>query len=216
MTYNSLVSQMLATVDRSDIVITDYVSDFINQAHERISRDGVSLEMVTYANGSLPLTSSMPKPSLWKRPLSFNIKIPDPSGNSYPDQYQIVEWRSYDYCRQYYPADSALPLRSLLPVFYGDYGRENFILSPVPSISYNFELSFYGTPPLLSPLIQTNMLTKYVPNLLLYASMLEMSNFLKEDDRIAVWTQTYEKALEGVNLSDIQSKEDRFAKREKD
>lgn len=57
-------------------------------------------------------------------------------------------------------------------------------------------------PALLSPENQTNWLTDYAPDVLLYAILLEAVPFLKNDERIPVWESAYAWGLASFNQQD--------------
>jgi hypothetical protein len=219
MTYDSLVSQLQLIFERNDDPFNSLIPNFIDQAHQRIARDAISLEMVLYVKSNLVIGNNLlSKPTNWRRPLSLKIIIPGPI-----NQYQVVEWRSYEFCRSYFPSDSVIsgqsgnpPTFSPLPLFYCDYGREYLLLSPTPALSYPFELSFYGILPTITSSLQTNFLTVYAPTVLLYACLLETSTFLKVDERIPVWQGAYKAALDELNQVDRLAKEDRQTNRERD
>jgi hypothetical protein len=67
--------------------------------------------------------------------------------------------------------------------------------------------------PLLDDTNQSNWLTEYAPQLLLYASLLEATPFLKNDERIGVWQQMYDRAAQALNGEDLSKILDRSAKR---
>ena len=68
---------------------------------------------------------------------------------------------------------------------------------------------YYELPPLLSSVNQTNWLTEYAPQLLLYGTLLEATPFLKNDERIGVWQQFYDRALNALNTEDLKKMADR-------
>lgn len=103
--------------------------------------------------------------------------------------------RSYEFCRSYWP-DST---RVGTPLYYADYNYTNFLISPTPQVGSPFELSYYELPSALSASNQTNWLTEYAGDLLLYATLLEAEPYLKVDERIQVWQNLYDRALSALN-----------------
>jgi hypothetical protein len=105
--------------------------------------------------------------------------------------------RSYEYLRQFWPDDSQTSLTTYgapaPPKFYADYNYQNYIYAPTPDLAYPAELVYYEEPALLDSTNQTNFITQYIPNLLLYATLLECTPFLKKDDRIATWQAMYDR-----------------------
>ena len=223
MTYDSLSAQLQLMLERSDDPFVTLIPNFIEQAHQRITRDAISLEMVYYVSGNLVSGNNrLSKPSLWLRPLALKIIIPA-SSVADVNQYQEVEWRSYDFARKYFPSNEVIAGQltdptsfSNVPLFYADYGREYLLLSPTPAVTYGFELSFYGLVSTITSSLQTNFLTNYAPSLLLYATLLETSSFVKVDERIQVWQQKYQEALDEFNKNDKLSKEDRQTNRDRE
>jgi hypothetical protein len=105
--------------------------------------------------------------------------------------------RSYEYVRFYWPDDTQTWLSTYgttgVPKYYADYNYQNYIYAPTPDLAYSAELVYYEEPALLDSTNQTNFITQYIPNLLLYATLLECTPFLKKDDRIATWQAMYDR-----------------------
>lgn len=62
-------------------------------------------------------------------------------------------------------------------------------------------------------MVSTNFLTGNIPEVLLYATLLETASYLKDDERIAVWTDYYEKARKNVGEEDMRRIYDAYSKR---
>jgi hypothetical protein len=95
------------------------------------------------------------------------------------------------------------------PVFYSDYGYSNILIAPTPSGTNPFEFCYMELPEPITPDNETNWLTDYAPDVLLYATLLEASSFLKNDERVPVWKEYYERALASLNSEDDQRLVDR-------
>jgi hypothetical protein len=72
---------------------------------------------------------------------------------------------------------------------------------------------YYEQPRFLGDDFQTNWVTEYIPDLLLYASLLEATPFLKNDERIQTWQAMYDRAAQAVNGEDLKRILDRSANR---
>jgi hypothetical protein len=120
--------------------------------------------------------------------------------------------RAYEYLRQYWPN----PTPTDTPRFYADYDYSHWLISPTPDAAYPFEVLYYELPPLLDDSNQTNWFTEYAPNVLLYASLLEATPFLKNDDRIPVWEGFYNRSIAALNGEDIRQISDRGIIRRED
>lgn len=73
------------------------------------------------------------------------------------------------------------------------------IVAPPTSATITLNLSFYKKEDSLNDTSASSWFTTNAPDLLLYASLLEASPYLINDERIPVWSQFYEKAVDRVN-----------------
>jgi hypothetical protein len=80
-------------------------------------------------------------------------------------------------------------------------------------VAYPFEILYYELPPLLDDVTQTNWLTEYAPQLLLYGTLLEATPFLKNDERITTWQNYYDRAAGMLNGEDLAKILDRATMR---
>lgn len=201
MTYDSLTAQVLAYMDRTDQDVRDQVPNFISQAEQRISRESKNVGLEQYVVSNFIVGQSVyQKPARWRRSLTMNYGI----GNTNDTRVQMY-LRKYDYIRAYWPD----PTVTGAPLYYADYGYSNFIVCPTPNATYPFEFSYLELPEPLSSSNQTNWLTNYAPDVLLYATLLEAMPYLKDDDRIPVWQMMYDRGLQSLNGQDDQRLNDR-------
>lgn len=194
MTYNSLVAQIEEYLNRLDAETLAQIPNFISQAEQRICREAENIGTESYVVGNfIAGTSVYPKPGRWRRTLAINFG----SGDGFNNRNPIFD-RSYDYVRRYWPNDTVQGV----PQFYADYGYSNWLFAPTPDDNYPFEVSYLELPEQLTPSNQTNWITDYAPDVLLYASLLEAMPFLKNDERIPVWQGYYQR---GVNSLKTQN-----------
>lgn len=113
--------------------------------------------------------------------------------------------RSYEYMRQFWPDDTL----TAAPRFYTDYDYSHWLILPPPPANYPYQVLYWELPALLDDTNTTNWLTTYAPNLLLYASLLEMAPFLKEDTRVPLWQQMYDRHLLALSGEDMRQIADR-------
>lgn len=113
--------------------------------------------------------------------------------------------RAYEYCREYWPNSD----ERAQPEFYADYNYSWWLIVPTPILTYPWQIIYYQQPPLLDDATQTNWLTDYAPNALLYRTLLEAEPFLKNDQRMNTWRPLYEEAVESINLEDLEKIVDR-------
>ena len=186
----------------SDQLVYEQLPRLINLAERRIARELKVEGLINVITSTMsPGLAVYPKPDRWRSTVSFNFGI----GNEYNQLFP----RSYEYVRSYWPDRS----QTDIPLFYAEYDYNNWIVAPTPDSAYPFEVLVYQLLPLLDETNQTNWLTDFAPQVLLYASLLEATPFLKNDERIAVWQQMYDRAAQALNGEDLSKILDRAARR---
>ena len=203
MTYSSLLVDLRRYLERGftladDPYVYEQLPRLINMAERRIARDLKIQGFIVAVTTPLSVgVSTYAKPNRWRETISMTTK----SGNTVTPVFT----RSYEYCRSYWPDDT----QTGQPQFYADYDYTHWLLVPTPNAAYDLEVLYYELPVLLDDSTQTNWLTDYAPNLLLYGALLEATPFLKNDDRIATWQQYYQSAANALNTEDLKKILDR-------
>jgi len=210
MTFESLQQDIRRYLERgatlaSDAIVYEQIPRLINLAERRISRELKVQGFINVVNGTMaPGQSVYAKPDRWRDTISINIGT---GANN--NTRKMLYTRDYEYCRAYWPDES----QTEEPIFYADYNYSNWLVAPTPDEAYPFEIVYYELPPLLDDEVQTNWITEYAPQLLLYAALLEATPFLKNDERIPVWQQMYDRAAAALNGEDVAKIIDRTAVR---
>ena len=203
MTFASLQVDLRRYLERGftladDPYVYEQLPRLINMAERRIARDLKIQGFIVAVTTPLSVgVSTYAKPNRWRETISMTTK----SG----DTVTPVFTRSYEYCRSYWPDDT----QTGQPQFYADYDYTHWLLVPTPNDTYDLEVLYYELPVLLDDATQTNWLTDYAPNLLLYGALLEATPFLKNDDRIATWQNYYQSAANALNTEDLMKILDR-------
>jgi hypothetical protein len=206
-TFNTLKEDIRRYLERgftlaSDQIVYEQIPRLINLAERRIARELKVEGLINVVTSTMQVGLAVyPKPDRWRTTVSFNYGI--------DNQYTQLFPRSYEYVRSYWPNRD----ETSAPLFYADYDYNNWIVSPTPDQAYPFEVLVYQLLPLLDDSNQTNWLTEYAPQVLLYASLLEATPFLKNDERIPVWQQMYDRSAQALNGEDLSKILDRSARR---
>ena len=192
LTYSNLVSLLEVYLERTDSTLVDQIPTFILLAQTRISREIKQLgtrEVVnsTFSGG----TAVIQKPNDWRETISINYG----TGTSSNTRITLLP-RGYEYCRDFWPDPTQT---SSTVKYYADYNYNYWLVAPTPDSSYPFEVMYYCTLKPIDSTTETNWVTQYAPDLLLYACLLETAPFLKADERVAVWQQMYDRALAAIN-----------------
>lgn len=210
MTFTTLKEDVQRYLERgatlaSDPVVFEQIPRLINLAERRIARELKVQGFINVVTTTLtPGQSVYDKPDRWRDTVSINIGTG--AGNA---TRKTLFTRDYEYLRSYWPNEADTDE----PVFYSDYDYTHWLLAPTPDAAYPIEILYYELPPLLDDSIQTNWLTEYAPQLLLYGTLLEATPFLKNDERIQVWQNMYDRAAAMLNGEDLAKILDRSAMR---
>lgn len=184
-TYADLKTTVANYLARTDL--TDQIPDFIALAERRMRREVriremlVSVELTATAGSNL---LSLPADFLEARDM---VVVGNPT--------QPMNYLSPS-------ALSRNPLSSVSgkPKEYTILANQ-FQLSPSPDFAYTLNLLYYANPTFLSDANQSNVFLVNVPDMLLYASLLEAEPYLMNDARLATWVSMYERASASVDKS---------------
>jgi len=210
MTFTTLQQDVRRYLERgttyaSDPVVFEQIPRLINLAERRIARELKIQGFINVVAGTLQTGVSVyNKPDRWRDTVSINIGT-----GSQNNTRKVLLSRVYEYMLSYWPDRTATEE----PIFYSDYDFSHWLIAPTPDADYPFEILYYELPPLLDDAVQTNWLTEYAPQLLLYGTLLEATPFLKNDERMPVWQSMYDRAAAMLNGEDLAKILDRSAVR---
>ena len=200
MTYNSLTSTVLTYLERSDDATVAAIPTFITLAEFEIAQEIKTLGQLQVVTATMQAgTPTLQKPARWRKTVSMTLT------NS-AGQTQPVLLRKLEYLQNYWPNAS----NTSTPLYYADSDFEHWYLAPTPDQAYTFEVLFYERIAPLSSTNQTNWLTQYAPNAMLYGTLLQAMLFLKNDNR-AIFQQKYSEAINALKTEDISRVGDRQA-----
>jgi hypothetical protein len=92
------------------------------------------------------------------------------------------------------------PGETNVPKYYGDHTRTQFILAPTPESNYGYELRYSKKPTKLSVTNQTNYYTENCSDILFYATMVQMSLFMKAWTQVPQWEALLSASRDGWNI----------------
>lgn len=214
-TYTSLLADLRAYLERGyvqDVTVYDQLPRLVTLAEREIAQRLKILGFVTPLIAGLNAGQCVyQKPDRWRKTISMSYGIATSSDALQNSRVPIFA-RSLEYCQMYWP-DQTL---TAPPQFYADYDYSNWLIVPTPIISYPWAINAYMMPPLLGDDNQTNWLTEFAPNILLYRALLECTPFLKNDERLPIWQQMYEEQVAGLGEQDIKRIVDRAGVRKED
>lgn len=208
-TYTSLLADLRRYLERgsvSDTTVYEQLPSLVTLAERRLARE------LKIEGFQTPVTATMTtnvavyaKPDRWRLTTSMNIG----TGDDLNDFAPLLP-RSYEYIRNWWTNRSETDQ----PKFYADYDYNHWLIAPTPDAAYPWEIIYYQQPPFLDDSTQTNWTTRYAPEALLYASLLESTPFLKDDSRIQTWQTFYDRSMASLNGEDIKKIMDRSVQRQ--
>lgn len=203
MTYESLLVDVRRYLERgfsaeSDQIVFEQLPRLITLAQRRIARELKIQGFIRPVQTNLQVGVAVyAKPDRWRDTISMTV------------DGKPIYARAYEYLRNYWPDEA----ETGTPQFYADYDFQHWLIAPTPVAAAVLEVMYYEQPALLGDDLQTNWLTEYAPDLLLYATLLEATPFLKNDERIQVWQAMYDRAAQALNGEDLKRITDRSAVR---
>lgn len=200
MTYASLYDDIASYLERSDTATLEKIPTFIMLAEQVIASEIKFLGNLTVNESTMVAGNAIiQKPARWHKTVSMNVLV---DGEKKP-----VFLRKYEYLREYWPD----PTLTGIPDYYADYDYEHWLVAPTPASNYSFEILYYQRLQPLDDTNQTNWLTVYAPQALLYGTLLQAMPFLKNDDRIPMWQAQYQQIMQVLKTEDTQRMGDRQA-----
>lgn len=210
MTFTSLKEDVQNYLERgasstTDPMVYDQIPRLIALAETRIAVELKVLGFKRVVTGTLTAgVAAYDKPDRWRETLSINIG----TGATNETRKQLFA-RAYEYLVAYWPDRTDTDE----PEFYADYDYDHWLIVPTPDAAYPWEISYYEKPQQLDATNETNWLTDIAPNLLLYATLLEAAPFLKNDARLQVWQQLYDRSMAAISGEDVDKIMDRNSSR---
>jgi hypothetical protein len=208
MTYNSLLKDLRAYLERGTIVDTtvfEQLPSLINLAERQLANELKILGCVQNVTDTMAIGQSViPKPDRWRETISINF------GVGVTQVRTPLFARSYEYIRRYWPDEDL----TAQPKFYADYDYFNWLIGPSADFAYPFEVNYWELPALLDAVNQTNWTTDFAPNALLHGALLQATPFLKNDERIPTWQAIYDRDIGILQNQDLSRIIDRNVTRE--
>jgi hypothetical protein len=199
MTYDSLTAMVLQYLERRDTAVINAIPVFISLAEFEIAQEIKTLGQLQIVESVMTADNSvLQKPARWRKTVSMSVTV---DGKKQP-----VYLRKYEYLKSYWPDASMTDV----PLYYADTDWEHWCLAPTPDQAYAFEVLYYERIAPLSSANQTNWLTQNAPNAMLFGTLLQAMQFLKNDQR-TIFQQKYTEALQSLKAEDVARTGDRQA-----
>ena len=184
MTYAELKTAIANYLNRSDL--TSDIDTFIDNVEAELNRRLRTKDMIKRATATAD-SQYLTVPTDWIEAINVEITSNDFS----PLFQQSIE--SLDVYRKSNNNSAGQP------VYYAMVD-DSIELAPTPDAEYTLQLTYYAKISALSDSNTSNFVSVSHPDVYLYGALKHASIFLMEDDRIPMFTQQFEKALEEMRL----------------
>lgn len=186
-TYATLKTEVAQWLNREGFTsLTDKVDTFLGMAQRRIFRE---CDLHCLEDTATNDTSTLTLPADFLRTKAFYLV----NGSQ---TYEVLGTSLHNVLTQRYQTGR--------PLYYNVIGT-TLTLGPEPDQAYTWYLVYYKSLDLLSDSNTTNWFTVNAPELILFASLVEASLYLKDDARAAVWQARYQELKKSVEQSDLDA-----------
>jgi len=185
-TYTELKSAVADWLNRDDLAAV--VPTFIALAETSMERALRTRKMLVRANATLDTQYSQ-VPSDFLEIRSMKITSSSPIQPMYAQTIEAMD-----------DLDAKSPGTGK-PVYFCVIGDE-IRVHPAPSGNYTTELAYYAKLDKLSASVATNWILTSHPDAYLYGALLQAAPYLKDDERVGVWSGLYVAAIEAIKTAD--------------
>jgi hypothetical protein len=198
LTYDNLVNTIKQYLERSDASVVERIPTFITLAEFEIAQQIKTLGQIQVVQSNMNIGNPIiQKPARWRKTVSMTVN----NGT----QKSPVFLRKFEYLQSYNNEGS-----TGLPIYYGDYDYDHWLVAPTPDDDYQFEVLYYERLEPLSTENQTNWITNNAPNAMLFGTLLQAVIYLKDDQR-QIFQQKYDMAMSALKAEDVTRVGDRSA-----
>jgi len=187
MNYTQLKSNIADFLNRSDL--TAVIPTFIELAESQMERPLRVRQMIARATASVD-TQYSAVPADFLEAKTFKITSSNP--------IQPIEFLTPE---QMDDRDQLYANAPGMPKYFTIVGNQ-IRVSPTPDATYTAELMYFAKLPKLSDSVTTNFLLTSSPDAYLYGALMQAAPYLKDDERVAVWGNLYNTAIESIKFAD--------------
>ena len=188
-TYTELQAAAANWLARDDLTLR--IPEFITLAEAKFNRVLLHPRMETRA--TLTVDTNLASPEFLDLPTDFQtmrmVRLPDETGK--PRLQFLTQTQMDDYR---YSTDNVTDT----PAYFTIVGDE-LELAPTPNEDMDIEVLYRANIPALAS-NSTNWLLTLAPDLYLYATLLEASPYIQNDERLAVWGSAVATVIDQLNI----------------
>jgi hypothetical protein len=182
-TYATLLAALQDTVEDDGAEYAAAIPNIIALAEDKILRD-LNLELFDTVT-ALAFTAANP---LLTKPTGAiatrSLHYTNAAGN-----LVLLEPRSWELVKDYWPKESTT---TATPKYFSEYSATQYYIAGTPSGTNVVSARCIVRPAGLTSIVTTTWLSSYMGDLLFYACLTSSEQYLKADNRIAVWKDEYQ------------------------
>jgi hypothetical protein len=182
--YSALKASIADWLNRDDL--TSVIPDFITLSESQLERRLPVQKMVKRATATIDTPfSALPSDFLSAKSLVLTSTAP-------VQQLVFLTEDEIDAKKYVYRTTGK-------PLYFALVGNQIEVL-PAPDTGYTAELTYVATLAKLSDSNASNWILERHPDVYLYGALLQAAPYLRDDERVAVWSTLYETAINDMNL----------------
>lgn len=196
--YNDVTNYVIGALNRTDPRVDSNINTFIMLGQRTICRELNILGFQKFENGFFTPTSQViEKPFDWLITFSFGTYYNKPYQTEF-NNYQRLKKRIWTYCSQFNQNNTELGV----PVQYSDMEYNQWRFVPAPDQAYPYTIGYYQIPDLLSESNQQNFLTRFNPDAVMNAAVMEANYFLQNYGEAEKWEARFMKSMDSMKRQD--------------
>lgn len=201
-TFTTLKTAIQDYTDNSETTFVDQLTRFILNAEERILKQCQLDVFRKNVAGSLTAsTKFLTKPTDFLAP--FSLSIVNSSNN------EFLLYKHITFLQDYTPN----PATEGVPLYYGDWDENTFLVAPTPSSSLSVELHYFYRPTSITTSSDgTSWLGDNAELTLLYGALVEAYIFMKgEQDLLSAYEGRFQESIQWLkNLGEAEQVSDEY------
>ena len=201
-TFTTLKTAIQDYTDNAETTFVSQLDRFIINAEERILKECQLAVFRRNVSGTFTASIKfLSKPTDFLAP--FSLSVVNSSNN------EFLLYKHVSFVQDYTPN----PATEGVPLYYGDWNDESFIVAPTPSSSLNVELHYFYRPTSITATSDgTSWLGTNAELAMLYGSLVEAYIFMKgEQDIMSAYETRFQESLRWLkNLGEAKQTRDEY------
>ena len=201
-TFATLKTAIQDYTDNSETTFDNNLTRFIVNTEERILKECQLDVFRRNSQGSTTAsTKFLSKPTDFLAP--FSLSVVNDSSN------EFLLYKHVTFLQDFTPN----PATTGVPLYYGDWNDETFLLAPTPNDAFTMELHYFFRPASITVTSDgTSWLGDNAQLTMLYGSLVEAYTFMKgEQDLLTLYNNRYMESLQGLkNLGEALQTKDQY------